>query len=93
MFVCGSDVCVRVYLHVFDLCSVSSSPHFSLTDPTSCYSFGPFSVFTRRCKNSNIYSSPQCLPPASQLLEILGLSELTVIAHLPQTHSLTYTHV
>lgn len=55
------------------------------------YSFGHFSVFTRRCKNSSIYNSLQCLPPVSQLLEILGLSELTVMAHLPQTRSLAHT--
>lgn len=55
------------------------------------YSFGYFSVFTRWCKNSSIYNNLQCLPPVSQLLEILGLSELTVIAHLPQTRSLTHT--
>lgn len=74
---------------MFALCSICFSPHFSLTDPASCYSFGHFSVFTCLCKNSSTYNNLQCLPPAPHLLEILGLSELTVIAHLPQTHTHT----
>lgn len=36
-----------------------------------------------------MFNNLQCLPPAPHLLEILGLSELTVIAHLPQKHSHT----
>lgn len=78
-------VCVCVCFHAFNLCSASLEPHFSLADPTSCQCLGYFSVFTRPCKNSGVYNHLQCLPPASHLLEILGLSELTVTAHLPQT--------
>lgn len=36
-----------------------------------------------------MFNNLQCFPPAPHLLEILGLSELTVIAHLPQKHSHT----
>lgn len=84
--VCVEVACFHVYLHVFALCSLCFSPHFSLSDPASCYSFGHFSVFTCRCKNSSMYNNLQCLPPAPRLLEILGLSEFTVTAHLPQKH-------
>lgn len=84
--VCVEVACFHVYLHVLALCSLWFSPHFSLSDPASCYSSGHFSVFTCQCKNSSMYNNLQCLPPAPHLLEILGLSEFTVTVHLPQKH-------
>lgn len=78
-------------VHEVDLCSVSFSAVFSLTDLTSCYIALGILVFSHAGAKTAATSS--VCHQFSQLLEILGLSELTVIAHLPQTRSLPHTSI